>query len=89
MKTLGTSTVTRKVEHMSTRKDFAIRKATPADSREILECLEQAFEPYRKSYTQQAFIDTVLTPETLRQRFRVMQILVAADASGFVIGTIA
>jgi hypothetical protein len=84
---LGTSTITEKVEHMSTRRDFATRKATPADSREILQCLEQAFEPYRESYTQQAFVDILLAPETLRQRFRDMQILVAADASAFVIGT--
>jgi hypothetical protein len=56
---------------------------------EILRCLEDAFAPYRDSYTPSHFADTVLTEQTLRVRFTEMEILVAAHDSGRVIGTIA
>jgi len=45
-------------------KSFAIRNATYEDCSAILECLRSAFAPYRESYTPDAFLDTVLTPET-------------------------
>lgn len=61
----------------------------PADAQETLDCLQQAFAPYRDSYTELAFADTVLTPETLSKRFFEMQILVATDETGRVVGTIA
>jgi ribosomal protein S18 acetylase RimI-like enzyme len=70
-------------------KEFSIRRATLADSEQVLHCLQEAFEPYRKNYTELAYIDTVLTPETLRTRLSEMQILVAADIANRVIGTIA
>jgi GNAT superfamily N-acetyltransferase len=69
--------------------EFSIRKATLADSQEVLECLKEAFEPYRKTYTELAFADTVLTSETLRKRLSQMQVLVATDITNCVIGTIA
>lgn len=69
--------------------NLSIRKATLGDSEGILECLREAFEPYRGSYTPLAFSDTVLSPETLRTRLAEMQILVAIDNSGRVLGTIA
>jgi hypothetical protein len=69
--------------------EFSIRNATLADSQEVLECLKEAFEPYRKNYTELAFADTVLTPETLRKRLSQMQVLVATDITNRVIGTIA
>ena len=69
-------------------RGFSIRDAEPADLPELLECLRNAFESYRESYTEKAFIDTVLTPELLQKRFSAMQILVATDASQ-IIGTIA
>lgn len=68
---------------------FSIRRATLADSEGILECLQEAFEPYRKNYTELAYLDTVLTPETLRMRFSEMQVLVATDVANRVVGTIA
>jgi N-acetylglutamate synthase-like GNAT family acetyltransferase len=68
---------------------FSIRGATDADREGILECLRQAFEPYREHYTPLAFSDTVLSQETLPSRFAEMQVLVAVDDSGRVIGTIA
>lgn len=67
----------------------AIRKATLADEREVLECLQAAFLPYREDYGELAFVDTVLTPETYRVRLCEMQILVVIGESGRVLGTIA
>jgi hypothetical protein len=40
----------------------AVREATPRDAAAILECLSEAFEPFRHTYTPGAFTDTVLTP---------------------------
>lgn len=74
---------------MAIPKDFSVRRATLADGAEILQCLKEAFAPYRCQYTELAFSDTVLTPETLRKRFSETQVLVAVDDSGQVIGTIA
>ena len=47
-----------------------------------------AFEPYRNDYSPGAWIDTVLTPETIQQRLASMQIFVAVSPDG-IIGTIA
>jgi len=55
----------------------------------LLQCLAQAFAPYRDSYTPEGFVDTVLTPEAFRKRFIDMRVLVATDNSGSVVGTIA
>lgn len=70
-------------------KTYSIRRATPDDAPGILDCLRRAFEPYRESYTAPAFTDTVLTPEALQKRQSEMRILVAADATNRIIGTIA
>ncbi len=67
---------------------FRIRRATDDDSHGILACLREAFEPYRAEYTPGAFLDTVLTEETLRDRLREMTVLVAEGDGGEVIGTI-
>jgi ribosomal protein S18 acetylase RimI-like enzyme len=67
---------------------FSIRPATTDDVTGILACLGAAFEPYRAEYTPAAFADTVLDPETLRQRLLTMSILVAVDDAGTVVGTI-
>jgi len=68
---------------------FAIRNATYEDCSAILECLRLAFAPYRESYTPEAFLDTVLTPETFRHRLSEMSVFVATGTSGEVVGTIA
>lgn len=47
------------------------------------------FAPYRVGYTPDAFVDTVLTQETIIRRLVEMTVLVAVDQSGHVIGTIA
>jgi ribosomal protein S18 acetylase RimI-like enzyme len=74
---------------MSSEKLFAIRRARPEDKAAVLDCLRTAFEPYRMLYTPAAFDDTVLTPDTVAERFATMAVLVAATASGEVVGTVA
>src|SRR5262245_59000472 len=73
---------------MTAPPSVMIRPATAADSEGILACLLAAFEPYRSSYTPDAFLDTVLTPDALLRRLRTMHLLVAIDADGAVVGTI-
>jgi ribosomal protein S18 acetylase RimI-like enzyme len=70
------------------RPTFSIRRATNADAQGILDCLRVAFEPYRASYTPEAFADTVLTPATVHQRLAAMTLFVAVSESGEVVGTI-
>lgn len=69
---------------------LVMRHARQDDVASVLECLAQAFEPYRESYTPEGFADTVLTRETLLQRMDSMTILVAVSAAGQgeIIGTI-
>ncbi len=74
--------------HLSLR-EFSIRQATNFDEAGILECLHAAFEDYRGTYTSDAYLDTVLTHETLRHRLGEMDIFVATNRSGRVVGTIA
>jgi N-acetylglutamate synthase-like GNAT family acetyltransferase len=68
---------------------FSVRGASAEDIPGILECLSVAFEPYRDSYTPGAFLDTVLTPETLNERLVHMQVFVALSPDGQIAGTIA
>jgi N-acetylglutamate synthase-like GNAT family acetyltransferase len=67
----------------------AIRRATQSDSLGILDCLREAFEAYCGSYTPDAFADTVLTHDTLQQRFATMSVFVVTSDSGEIVGTIA
>lgn len=55
----------------------------------MLACLAVAFEPYRESYTPEAFRDTVLTAHNADRRLRDMMVLVAENDSGRIVGTIA
>jgi hypothetical protein len=57
---------------------FSVREATLSDALGILDCLQTAFEPYRPSYTPEAFGDTALTPETFNDRLAAMTVFVAA-----------
>jgi ribosomal protein S18 acetylase RimI-like enzyme len=68
---------------------FAIRKAEASDASGILQCLHEAFEPFRTRYSQEGFRDTVLTPETIRLRLSSMSIFVAVAADDQIVGTIA
>ena len=47
-----------------------------------------AFAAFRDSYTPEAFLDTVLTPNTIGKRLQEMVVLVALKEDGIVIGTI-
>ena len=69
--------------------DFFIREADAEDAPAILNCLAIAFAPYRASYTPGAWLNTVLTPESLQQRLWSMDILVAVSPQTGVVGTIA
>jgi N-acetylglutamate synthase-like GNAT family acetyltransferase len=71
------------------KQSFAIRKATHEDCTAVLECLLAAFAPYRKSYTPEAFSDTVVTADAFRRRLSEMSVYVATSSSGEVVGTIA
>jgi ribosomal protein S18 acetylase RimI-like enzyme len=74
---------------MSSQKHCTVRRARPEDAAAILDCLRAAVESYRALYTPAAFENTVLTPDTLRQRFATMAVFVAVLASGGVVGTVA
>lgn len=69
-------------------KEIEIRPASDRDSPGVLKCLAEAFEPYRRQYTSEAFADTVLDRASLNVRMKSMQIIVAA-ANAEIIGTIA
>lgn len=68
---------------------ISIRCATNSDAPEILNCLRAAFAPYRDFYSPAAYLDTVLTPESLQDRLILMQVFVAQTSSGQIVGTIA
>jgi ribosomal protein S18 acetylase RimI-like enzyme len=56
----------------------------------ILACLAEAFAPYRASYTEEAYLDTVLTTKTLKHRMKDMAVFVAArETDHSIIGTVA
>lgn len=68
---------------------IAVRRAEREDFDDILGCLHAAFEPYRTSYTPQAFADTVLTRQTLSARFDAMHVFLATTVHGAAVGTLA
>lgn len=70
-------------------ESIAVLRARAEDCPGILECLGAAFAQYRESYTPDAYLDTVLTEETVRKRLSAMAVFVAKDFGGRVMGTIA
>lgn len=75
-------------DNMTPAQSFEVRRAKAEDLAAILECLHEAFEPYRKAYTPGAYADTVLTPAGLKQRFSEMCVFVAASMDTEIIGTV-
>jgi ribosomal protein S18 acetylase RimI-like enzyme len=71
------------------KPQITIRPATTADASAVLHCLHTAFAPYRDQYSPNAFADTVLSPETLLERMKTMDILVAVSDEGNIVGTVA
>jgi ribosomal protein S18 acetylase RimI-like enzyme len=65
-----------------------IRRASAADGREILACLEEAFELFRMAYAPEAFADTTLDSLALAARMKAMIVLVAIE-NDVVVGTLA
>jgi len=75
---------------MAVPEPITIRRAIEADAAGILNCLAEAFAPYQNSYTEEAFLDTVLSAETIKHRMKNMKIFVAeVQTSGAIIGTVA
>lgn len=68
---------------------FLVRPATEEDLGGLLRCLGAAFEPFRAGYTTEAFLHTVLNEELGRQRLASMRVLIAVDARGRIVGTLA
>jgi predicted N-acetyltransferase YhbS len=67
---------------------FQIRKATRGDAAGILECLREAFGEYRANYTEDAYLDTVLTAESREARLAKSSVFVAVDGMQQVVGTV-
>jgi GNAT superfamily N-acetyltransferase len=67
----------------------SVRPATERDLAGMLRCLAGAFEPFRASYTPEAYRHTVLNDELGRARLASMRVLVAVDDAGHVVGTLA
>jgi GNAT superfamily N-acetyltransferase len=65
-----------------------VTRATLEHAEGILRCLSAAFDPYRTQYTPDAFEDTVMSAETVRQRLETMTVLVAVSEAGQIIGTV-
>ena len=65
-----------------------IRRAGSKDVLGVIDCLAAAFEPYRQSYTQDAFRNTVPTAGAAQLRLKEMTILIAEHGSSSIIGSI-
>jgi GNAT superfamily N-acetyltransferase len=70
-------------------EDVSIRRADLDEADEVLDCLHEAFAPYRDKYSHEAFYDAALTAESLRRRLTEMTVLVAVDQVGQIVGTVA
>ena len=81
-------TETHCLKHPPASSQLEIRRIEGRDADGVLLCLSNAFAPFRAQYTDGAWADTVMNPETLRQRMEEMTVLVAVDATHDVIGTI-
>jgi ribosomal protein S18 acetylase RimI-like enzyme len=67
---------------------FTVRKATDDDVPSIVDCLREAFEPYRDDYTAAAFADTVPPPAMLTERLSAMCLFVAVSDHDEIVGTV-
>jgi len=69
-------------------EEITVRPAQRGDVQDVLSCLTQAFAPVQWQYTREAYRDTVLDADLLRQRMQNMHVLVAVSRQGTV-GTVA
>jgi len=68
---------------------IAVRRAQIEDAESIGACLSSAFAPFRSQYTYDAFENTVLSPEAIRERMLHMTIYAAIAPHGEIVGTVA
>ena len=67
---------------------IVVRYARDTDASGLLGCLRDAFEPYRRDYSEAGFHDTILDAGMLRARMTQMSVFVAAR-DGAIVGTVA
>ena len=65
--------------------EFSIRRATSSDARAIVDCMREAFAPFKDQYTAGAYEDTV--PASIDDRLKTMAVFVALYNDN-IIGTI-
>ena len=68
--------------------DYIIRKAETKDAKGIHEVILAAFEEFRDFYSLEGFADTVMSEEVALKRTKEMNLYVAIDLIGEIIGTI-
>lgn len=68
--------------------NFAIKEANEEDAPNIHQLLLKAFKKYQDFYTKEGFEDTVLSGNRAKKRIRNMNLYVAIDNEGRIIGTI-
>src|SRR6476659_8187786 len=66
---------------------ICVRQATKDDAESILLCLLEAFEPYRREYTTEAFADTIVGRQGIERRMKDLTVFVAVT-NETVVGTI-
>lgn len=71
-----------------TSKNITIRRAKKKDAKSVHEVLLAAFEEYRSFYSPEGFSDTILSEKTAKARIKEMNVYVAVDQHGRIIGTI-
>ncbi|MFX1479663.1 MAG: GNAT family N-acetyltransferase [Promethearchaeota archaeon] len=59
-----------------------------SDAKEIHKVILSAFEEFRDYYTPEGFADTVMSEDAVKERMKEMNIYVAVDHKGLIIGTI-
>lgn len=67
---------------------FVIRSATEIDANGIHKVLSSAFKEFKHFYSKEAYEDTILTGVKALDRIREMDVFVAVEENGTIIGTI-
>ena len=71
-----------------TSGNITIRRAKKEDAKAVHEVLLAAFEEYRFFYSPEGFSDTILSENTAKTRIKEMNVYVAINQYGKIIGTI-
>ncbi|MFX0081562.1 MAG: GNAT family N-acetyltransferase [Candidatus Hodarchaeota archaeon] len=70
------------------KREYIIRKAQPKDAKGIHEVLSAAFEEFRHFYSLEGFANTVMSEQAALDRMKDMEIYIAINQNGIIIGTI-